>query len=97
MNEPTSLVELSAALGLDPSTIGDAHCAAAEEVARRLAEVPFDEQADAWEQKMADKLLFLSDRLYAQLEEEETREYELGRVTEILGLTPKVCWLVDWY
>lgn len=32
MQEPTSLVELSAALGLDPSTIGDAHCLAAEEV-----------------------------------------------------------------
>ena len=61
------------------------------QVARRLAEVPFEEQADAWEAKMADKLLFLSDRLYAQLEEEETREYELGRVTEILGLSPKVC------
>ncbi len=39
---------------------------------------------------MVSKLLFLSDRLYAQLEEEETREYELGRVTEILGLTPQV-------
>lgn len=32
MHEPTSLVDLSAALGLDPSTIGDAHCLAAEEV-----------------------------------------------------------------
>lgn len=32
MHEPTQLVELSAALGLDPSTIGDAHCLAAEEV-----------------------------------------------------------------
>ena len=52
MHEPTSLVELSAALGLDSSTIGDAHCAAAEEVAKRLAEVPLDEQADCWEQGM---------------------------------------------
>lgn len=89
MHEPTSLVELSAALGLDSSTIGDAHCAAAEEIARRLAEVPFDERESAWEQGMVDKLLFLSDRLYTQLEEEETREYELSRVTEILALTPK--------
>ena len=32
MHEPTALVELSVALGLDSSTIGDAHCAAAEEV-----------------------------------------------------------------
>jgi hypothetical protein len=32
MGEPSELVELSAALGLDSSTIGDAHCAAAEEV-----------------------------------------------------------------
>ncbi len=89
MHEPTSLVELSAALGLDSSTIGDAHCAAAEEIARRLTELPFEEQEEAWEQGMVSKLLFLSDRLYTQLEEEETREYELGRVTEILGLTPK--------
>jgi len=89
MNEPTSLVDLSTALGLDSSTIGDAHCAAAEEIARMLAEVPFEEREEAWEQGMVGKLLFLSDRLYTQLEEEETREYELGRVTEILGLTPK--------
>lgn len=54
--------------------------------------MPLDEQAEAtWEQGMVNKLLFLSDRLYAQLEEEETREYELGRVTEILGLTQEVC------
>lgn len=89
MNEPASLVDLSTALGLDSSTIGDAHCAAAEEIARMLAEVPFEEREEAWEQGMVGKLLFLSDRLYTQLEEEETREYELGRVTEILGLTPK--------
>ncbi|EWM22576.1 hypothetical protein Naga_100893g2 [Nannochloropsis gaditana] len=89
MQEPASLMDLSAALGLDSSTIGDAHCAAAEEVARMLAEVPLEEREEAWEQGMVGKLLFLSDRLYAQLEEEETREYELGRVTEVLGLTPK--------
>lgn len=29
------------------------------------------------------------DSLYSQLEEEETREYEMGRVEQILGLTPE--------
>jgi hypothetical protein len=32
MQEPSSLIDLSSALGLDSTTIGDAHCAAAEEV-----------------------------------------------------------------
>lgn len=147
MQEPSSLIDLSSALGLDSTTIGDAHCAAAEEVrghtkkillpreglqscvklhtydivhngskgraqalygscgcprltcvlavvcvcqiAKRLMEVPMDEQEDAWEQKMINKLLFLSNRVFSQLEEEETREYELGRLEEILGLSGK--------
>lgn len=129
MQEPASLIELSSALGLDSTSIGDAHCVVAEEIAKRLAEVPMDEQEDAWEQKMINKLLFLSNRhvppmnpfaspppfcrvhacmthatvpadlahsstfllcpcrVFTQLDEEETREYELSRLEEILGLS----------
>lgn len=81
--EISKLVRLKAALNIDGPTIGDAHYEACRAFYR--ANIIFldgsdDEMANRAAQKRLDKLLFLSDRMFADKETEEGYRYERSRL-----------------
>lgn len=81
--EISKLVRLKAALRLDGAAIGDAHYEACRAFYRAnviFLDADDDEMANKMAQKRLDKLVFLSDRMFADKETEEAYRYERSRL-----------------
>lgn len=80
-----TLRRLKSALDIDGILVGLAH----KQAAQLLASKGYTNEDDDESRLAVDKLLFLSERAFADEEPEEARLYEMGRVRKVLNIADK--------
>lgn len=88
-SEMSDLARLKQTLGLSGSVVGDAHYEACREFYRNnviFIDAADDEVSRDIAQKKLDKLVFLSDRMYADKDTEEAYRYEKSRIKKFFAM-----------